>query len=50
MEFGGLVQGTIGLYQFNVVVPNVGPGDMAVELVVNGVSNAQGILLSGVRN
>ena len=41
VNFAGVVGATIGLYQFNVVVPFVPPGDQAISLTVDGVSNAQ---------
>lgn len=46
VTFGGAVAGTIGLYQFNVVIPEVGPGDHPIELVVDGVTNAQNLLIA----
>jgi uncharacterized protein (TIGR03437 family) len=41
IPFGAMLQGTIGLYQFNVVVPNVAPGDQSIELIVDGISDNQ---------
>ena len=41
VNFGGLVAGSIGLYQFNVVVPSVASGDQTIELIVDSVPNAQ---------
>jgi len=35
--FAGLVGGTIGLYQFNVVIPTVAAGDQTIELMVDGL-------------
>jgi serine/threonine-protein kinase len=43
VSFAGVVGATIGLYQFNVVVPFVAPGDQPIELTVDGVSNAQNL-------
>jgi uncharacterized protein (TIGR03437 family) len=43
VTFAGVVGATIGLYQFNVVVPFVPPGDQAISLTVDGVSNAQNL-------
>ena len=43
VTFGGVVGASIGLYQFNVVIPQVGPGDQPIELVVDGVSNNQNL-------
>jgi uncharacterized protein (TIGR03437 family) len=45
VTFAGLVGGSIGLYQFNVVVPNVAAGDQPIELVVDGISNAQNLYI-----
>ena len=45
VTFGGVVGASIGLYQFNVVIPQVGPGDQAIELVVDGVSNNQNLYM-----
>jgi uncharacterized protein (TIGR03437 family) len=50
VEFFGAVPGAIGLYQINVVIPNVGAGDQPIELIVDGVNNSQGLFLSGVQN
>jgi uncharacterized protein (TIGR03437 family) len=41
VNFAGLVAGSIGLYQFNVVVPNVASGDQTIELIVDTIPNAQ---------
>jgi uncharacterized protein (TIGR03437 family) len=41
VPFGAMLAGTIGLYQFNIIVPNVGPGDQSIELIVDGVSDGQ---------
>jgi uncharacterized protein (TIGR03437 family) len=45
ITFGGIVAGTIGLYQLNVVIPQVGDGDRSIELIVDGISNAQNLYL-----
>jgi len=50
VTFFGAIQGAIGLYQINAVVPNVGVGDQAIELIVDGVSNSQDLVLSGIQN
>lgn len=50
VEFFGAVPGSIGLYQINVVIPNVGSGDQAIELTVDGERNNQNLVLSGVQN
>ena len=42
VTFAGLVQGNVGLYQFNVVVPNVTAGDkVPVTFTLGGVSGSQ---------
>ena len=45
VSFAGMVGGTIGLYQFNVIIPNVASGDQPIELIVNGVSNNQNLYI-----
>jgi uncharacterized protein (TIGR03437 family) len=45
VSFKGLLQGTIGLYQLNVVIPNVGAGDQKIELTVDGVKNEQDLTI-----
>ena len=46
VPFGGMLAGTVGLYQFNVVIPAVPAGDQSVELIVNGVPNAQSLVIT----
>ncbi len=46
VSFGGIVAGTIGLYQFNVTIPDVDPGDQPIELIVDGVPNAQNLVIT----
>jgi len=46
VSFAGIVGGTIGLYQFNVVVPNVPAGDQAIDLEIDGVPNAQNLMIA----
>jgi uncharacterized protein (TIGR03437 family) len=46
VTFAGLAANTIGLYQFNVVIPNVPAGDQPIELIVDGVSNAQNLTIT----
>jgi uncharacterized protein (TIGR03437 family) len=47
VNFAGVIQGSIGLYQFNVVIPaNFGSGDQSIELIVDGVSDGQSLFLS----
>ena len=45
VTFKDLLQGTIGLYQLNVVIPNVPAGDQAIELSVDGVTNNQNLYI-----
>jgi uncharacterized protein (TIGR03437 family) len=45
VPFKGLLQGTIGLYQLNVTIPNVSAGDQKIELSVDGVSNNQDLTI-----
>jgi uncharacterized protein (TIGR03437 family) len=45
VTFAGMVQGTAGLYQFNVVVPDVPAGDQPISLSVNGYPNGQGLMI-----
>lgn len=46
INFKAAPAGTIGYYQINVVVPNIGPGDQPIEMIVDGVSDAQNLFLS----
>ena len=46
VAFAGAVANTIGLYQFNVVVPEVASGDQPIELTVDGVGNNQGLYIA----
>jgi len=45
VTFAGLVAGSIGLYQLNVVVPNVAAGDQPIELTVDGVNAGQNMAI-----
>lgn len=45
VSFAGLVGATIGLYQFNVIVPAIPPGEHPIELTVDGIPNAQNLTL-----
>jgi uncharacterized protein (TIGR03437 family) len=45
VNFAGMVAGSIGLYQFNAVVPIVASGDQTIELTVDGVPNAQNLYI-----
>jgi len=44
--FGGALAGYIGFYQFNVMIPNLTPGDQPIELIVDGVPNAQNLYIT----
>ena len=46
LNYSGLAPGLVGLYQFNVVVPNVSPGDMQLNVDVGGVSLNQNLFIS----
>jgi uncharacterized protein (TIGR03437 family) len=46
VPFAGMLAGTIGLYQLNVVIPTVPVGDQSIELIVDSVSNAQNLLIT----
>ncbi|HXJ38793.1 MAG TPA: hypothetical protein VNH18_05915, partial [Bryobacteraceae bacterium] len=46
VPFAGMLGGTVGLYQFNVVIPNLPAGDYPIELIIDGVPNGQGLLLT----
>ena len=46
VSFAGMVGGTIGLYQFNVVIPNVPAGDQAIDLEIDGVPNSQNLVIA----
>jgi uncharacterized protein (TIGR03437 family) len=45
VSFAGMVANSIGLYQFNVVIPNVAAGDQPIELIVDSVPNAQNLFI-----
>ncbi|MEO8097636.1 MAG: hypothetical protein ABI811_08030 [Acidobacteriota bacterium] len=46
VSFAGLVTGAIGLYQFNVVVPNILPGDATLTVQVGGVPSLQNLKIT----
>jgi uncharacterized protein (TIGR03437 family) len=46
VTFAGIVGGTIGLYQINLIVPDVPVGDQPIELTIDGVGNAQGLVIA----
>ncbi|MBX9641492.1 MAG: hypothetical protein K2X97_17715, partial [Mycobacteriaceae bacterium] len=45
VTFAGMVGQSIGLYQFNVTVPFVAPGDQPIDLTVDGVPNNQNLFI-----
>jgi uncharacterized protein (TIGR03437 family) len=46
LAFAGLVQGLVGVYQFNVVVPsNVPAGDVPLEITLNGQRLSQSLYI-----
>jgi len=46
VSFGGVVANSIGLYQFNVTIPNVAAGDQLIELIVDSVPNGQNLYIT----
>ena len=38
LVYSGLAPNFVGLYQFNVTVPNVGAGDMPLNIDIGGVT------------
>ena len=46
VTFAGMLAGTVGLYQINVVIPNVTAGDQPVEWIIDGVPNAQNLVIA----
>ena len=46
IAFAGLAPGLVGLYQFNVVVPDGVTGDTALTLSVDGVASAQSLFFA----
>ena len=49
VAFAGLVQGLVGVYQFNVVMPVILPaGDLTVDVSVNGNAIQQTLFLPGI--
>jgi uncharacterized protein (TIGR03437 family) len=45
-SFAGMLAGSVGLYQFNVQIPNLPAGDHPIELIVDGVPNAQNLVIT----
>jgi uncharacterized protein (TIGR03437 family) len=46
VEYGGLAPSFVGLYQFNIVVPNVQAGDQQIFMEVGGVRTQTGLILT----
>jgi uncharacterized protein (TIGR03437 family) len=46
LDYQGLAPDALGLYQFNVVVPNVPAGNQAVTFMLNGVAGTQTLYLT----
>jgi uncharacterized protein (TIGR03437 family) len=46
LTYSGLAPGAVGLYQFNLIVPSVGPGDLPVSVEAGGVSLNQGLFIT----
>jgi uncharacterized protein (TIGR03437 family) len=49
LSYAGYVAGAVGLVQFNVVVPDLPPGDHSIELIVDGIANRQNLVLPVAR-
>jgi uncharacterized protein (TIGR03437 family) len=45
-EYAGLAPNYVGLYQFNITVPNVADGDHAIKVTVNGTPLQQSFFLT----
>lgn len=46
VEYKGLAPGFVGLYQFNIVVPNVQTGDQEIYMEIDGVRTQSGVYLT----
>lgn len=46
LSYAGLAPGFVGLYQFNVVVPNVSPGDVQLNVSQGGVALKQDMFIT----
>jgi len=44
--FAGMVGNSIGLYQLNVEIPDLSPGEYPIELSVDGVKNEQNLVIT----
>jgi uncharacterized protein (TIGR03437 family) len=45
-SYAGMVPGLVGLYQFNLVVPNVAPGEYPMAVDTGGVSANSGLVIT----
>jgi uncharacterized protein (TIGR03437 family) len=45
VTFAGVVGGSIGLYQFNAIIPSVAAGDQSIELTIDGIANSQNLMI-----
>jgi uncharacterized protein (TIGR03437 family) len=45
-SYAGLAPNYVGLYQFNITVPNVADGDHAIKVTVNGTPLQQSFFLT----
>jgi uncharacterized protein (TIGR03437 family) len=46
LQYAGLVSGLVGLYQFNVVVPNAGAGDVPLTVDLGGTPANSGLVIT----
>jgi uncharacterized protein (TIGR03437 family) len=46
LQYAGLTPGLIGLYQFNVVIPTLAPGDYALTVETGGVAANSGLFIT----
>lgn len=46
LQYAGLTPGLIGLYQFNVVIPTLAPGDYALTVETGGVPANSGLFIT----
>jgi uncharacterized protein (TIGR03437 family) len=46
LQYAGLVSGLVGLYQFNIVVPDVPAGDVSLTMDIGGVSANSGLFIT----
>jgi uncharacterized protein (TIGR03437 family) len=46
LQYAGLTPGLVGLYQFNVVVPAMAPGDYPLTIDAGGVPANSGLFIT----